>query len=74
MKGVSMQDSRELHEPFIKELKALLRKYDTALDLEYDSWLEEWRMVIDFQAHFMEGYERSYSQLQLPRYIDGTED
>lgn len=66
-----MTDSKELHEPFLKELKALLKKYDAEINMEDlgESWFDRMQMVVDFDGN----EQRYYSQLILGFYIDGDE-
>lgn len=61
-----MKDSRELHEPFMKELKALLRKYDVEI---WSSSGDE-GVTIEFTSN----ENRYWSELTFRSYIDGTED
>lgn len=65
-----MQDSRELHEPFMKELKALLRKYDVDIHADLDLFYEP-----EISINFNNSKDRTFSMIDLhTHYIDGTED
>lgn len=62
-----MKDSKELHEPFLKDFKALLKKYNSYFNMEFypDDGCSQ--PTIQFPSD----EDRYYSQLNLENYIDG---
>lgn len=61
---------KELHEAFLSDLSALLKKYDAELSLDYDYWLESNVSVIEFKGIYEGDNKRYHSKLDLPSYLD----
>ncbi len=62
----------ELHKAFLSDLSALLKKYDAELnkELRNKGWYGEDVSVIDFNGIYEGENQRTYSQLDLPNYLD----
>lgn len=64
-------ENKELHENFLKDFKELLKKYDAEFNLDWCSYDREDKPMIMFNSQYP---NREYSELRLPRYIDGDEN
>lgn len=68
----SMKKNKELHQAFLSDFKALLKKYDASFDVEFrgTGWDFKYVPVIDFNGIYEGESQREYSQFELPDYID----
>lgn len=65
-------ETEEIHEAFLSDLSALLKKYDASFNIDFrvDGWSHKNVPTIEFNGVYEGDNKRDYSVLDLPSYID----